>query len=66
MRPSHQKIRRDRSAMSNFYAATPDKHATIDMHNKFSSKSLLETNLPEISTKHRSQKKSGFLEMWLD
>lgn len=52
--------------MSNFYAATPDKHATIDMNNKFSSKSLLETNLPEISTKHRSQKKSGFLEMWLD
>lgn len=31
-----------------------------------SSKSLIDTNLPIISSKHRSQKRSSFLEMWLD
>lgn len=60
------KIRRDLSTVSNYYLPTDRKNSDhLALTARPDSKSLLDT-LPDINSKHRAQKRSGFLEMWLE
>lgn len=53
------------STISNYYVNTQRKYSDNAPFNKLDSKSLLDSYLPDINSKHRSQKRSSFLEMWL-
>ena len=64
----HRKTSTPRKIKSNLsgFITPSDKHSIeIETHIE-SSKALLETTLPEISSKKSGQKRSGMLEMWLD
>lgn len=60
------KIKRDLSTISNYYVPSERKNSNdLNLTARPESKSLLDS-LPDINSKHRAQKRSSFLEMWLE
>lgn len=61
---SKTKIKRDISTISNYYIATQRKNSD-NIANRANEKTIVDACLPDINSRHRSQKRSSFLEMWL-
>ena len=61
------KLKRDLSTICN-YAGKKERKGSdlVSPSNRLDVTSTIDAYLPDINAKHRSQKRSSFLEMWLD